>query len=184
MSDLGVRGSWNVVATAAPRVEEQPITVTRGLTTMTCCPRATGPCWSPLLSGPSPQSAKQSVCSPSGISLKQDAKEIAKEDRGAIKHRGAVKHRGAYDLLITNRPILQPQFELNCYSKCDPSRGIGSGLSELDTSLHLRYEIARKFAPYIGVTYAGKFGETADFACAKGGIVNDVHFVFGIRAWY
>ena len=91
---------------------------------------------------------------------------------------------GSYDLLITNRLILQPQFELNFYNKSDPGRGTGSGLSELDTGLRLRYEISRKFAPYIGAAYAGKFGETADFTRAEGEIVNDVRFVFGIRAWY
>ncbi|MDO8431478.1 MAG: copper resistance protein B [Candidatus Binatus sp.] len=91
---------------------------------------------------------------------------------------------GFYDMLITNRLILQPQFELNFYNKNDPSRGAGSGLSELDTGLRLRYEISRKFAPYIGVAYNGKFGETADFTRDEGGIVNDVRFVFGIRVWY
>ena len=91
---------------------------------------------------------------------------------------------GSYDLLLTNRLILQPQFELNFYNKRDPSREIGSGLSELDTGLRLRYEITRKFAPYIGVAYNGKFGETADFTHEAGGTVNDVRFVFGIRLWY
>lgn len=98
--------------------------------------------------------------------------------------RVAGRLNGSYDLLLTNRLILQPQFELNFYSKSDPSRGIGSGLSELDTGLRLRYEISRKFAPYLGVTYTGAFGETADLTRAEGGTVNDVRFVFGIRVWY
>lgn len=101
-------------------------------------------------------------------------------DRG----RFAGRVNGSYDLLITNRLILQPQFELNFYSKSNPSRGTGSGLSELDTGLRLRYEISRKFAPYIGAAYTGAFGETADLTRAEGGIVNDVRFVFGLRVWY
>jgi copper resistance protein B len=101
-------------------------------------------------------------------------------DRGRVAGRVS----GSYDLLLTNRLILQPQFELNFYSKRDPSRAIGSGLSDLDTGLRLRYEISRKFAPYIGVAYTGKFGESADFTRAEGGIVNDVRFIFGIRLWY
>jgi copper resistance protein B len=101
-------------------------------------------------------------------------------DRGRV----AGRVTGSYDLLLTNRLILQPQFELNFYSKRDPSREIGSGLSDLDTGLRLRYEITRKFAPYIGVAYTGKFGESADFTRAGGGIVNDVRFTFGIRFWY
>jgi copper resistance protein B len=73
---------------------------------------------------------------------------------------------------------------MNFYSKRDPKRGLGSRLSEIDTGLRLRYELSRKFAPYIGVAYNGKFGETADFTRAEGGTVNDVRFIFGIRLWY
>jgi len=101
-------------------------------------------------------------------------------DRGRV----AGRLMASYDLLITNRLILQPEIEINFYSKRDPSRAIGSGLSDLDTGLRLRYEISRKFAPYIGVAYTGKFGESADFTRAEGGIVNDVRFIFGIRLWY
>jgi len=103
-----------------------------------------------------------------------------------FSNRGRLAGRltGSYDLLITQRLILQPQFELNFYSKRDPSRGIGSGLSDLDTGLRLRYEVSRKFAPYLGVAYDGKFGETAEFTRAEGGIVDDVRFIFGIRLWY
>ena len=91
---------------------------------------------------------------------------------------------GSYDLLITNRLIAQPQFELNFYSKKDPSRGIGSGLSELDTGLRIRYEFSRKFAPYIGYAYTQTFGETATFTREEGGIVHDPRFIFGVRVWY
>jgi copper resistance protein B len=91
---------------------------------------------------------------------------------------------GSYDLLITNRLIAQPQFELNFYSKSNPSRGIGSGLSELDTGLRIRYEICRKFAPYIGVAYTGTFGQTATFTREEGGNPNDPRFIFGARLWY
>jgi copper resistance protein B len=91
---------------------------------------------------------------------------------------------GSYDLLITNRLIAQPEFEMNFYSKRDPSRGIGSGFSELDTGLRIRYEVTRKFAPYIGFAYTGTFGETATFTREEGGIVHDPRFVFGARVWY
>ena len=91
---------------------------------------------------------------------------------------------GSYDLLITNRLIAQPEFELNFYSKKDPSRGIGSGLSELDTGLRIRYEFSRKFAPYIGYAYTQTFGETATFTREEGGIVHDPRFIFGVRVWY
>ena len=91
---------------------------------------------------------------------------------------------GAYDLLLTNRLIAQPQIELNFYSKNDPARGVGSGLSEIDTGLRLRYEFSRKFAPYVGVAYIGRFGQTATLARRDGGIAGAVQFVFGIRNWF
>src|SRR5262249_40730222 len=67
----------------------------------------------------------------------------------------AAKLEGSYDLLITQRLILQPQIEMNFYTKDDPAREIGSGLAEIDAGLRLRYEITRKLAPYVGVTYNG-----------------------------
>lgn len=91
---------------------------------------------------------------------------------------------GSYDLLLTNRLIAQPEVELNFYSKNDRARAIGSGLAEIDTGLRLRYEFSRKFAPYIGVAYTGKFGDTATSARHEGGIADDVRFIFGIRVWY
>jgi copper resistance protein B len=91
---------------------------------------------------------------------------------------------GSYDLLITNRLIAQPQIEMNFYSKNDPSRGVGSGLSEIDTGLRIRYEISRKFAPYIGFAYTGTFGQTATFTRDEGGNPNDPRFIFGVRLWY
>ncbi|MBS0521851.1 MAG: copper resistance protein B, partial [Proteobacteria bacterium] len=95
----------------------------------------------------------------------------------------AAKLEGSYDLLITQRLILQPQVEMNFYSQSDPARGIGSGLSDLDAGLRLRYEITRKIAPYIGVSYTGKYGGTADYARAAGSPTDEVRFVVGLRTW-
>jgi copper resistance protein B len=96
----------------------------------------------------------------------------------------AGKLQASYDLLITQRLILQPQIELNLYSKADPARLVGAGFSDIDTGLRLRYEISRKFAPYIGVAYAGKFGQTANIARNNGEGVGAAQFVFGIRSWF
>lgn len=104
--------------------------------------------------------------------------------------RVAAKFYASYDLLITNRLILQPQVEINAYSKSDPRRGIGSGFSDLDTGLRLRYEFSRdpvfsrKFAPYIGFAYTGTFGQTATFTREEGGLANDPRFIFGVHVWY
>jgi copper resistance protein B len=96
----------------------------------------------------------------------------------------AAKLEASYDLLLTQRLILQPQIEVNLYSKADPVRMVGAGFSDIDTGLRLRYEIDRKFAPYLGVVYEGKFGQTANFARAAGESTGDVRFVFGVRLWF
>jgi copper resistance protein B len=96
----------------------------------------------------------------------------------------AARFEASYDLLLTNTLILQPQFEVNLYSKSDPARLVGAGISEIDTGLRLRYELDRKFAPYIGVAYEGKFGQTASFVRRVGENTSGVRFVFGIRSWF
>jgi copper resistance protein B len=95
----------------------------------------------------------------------------------------AAKLNASYDIPITNRLFLQPQVELNMYTKDDPGRGVGSGLGDLDAGLRLRYEITRKFAPYVGVAYNKAFGPTATFARREGSPVSDLRFVIGIRVW-
>ena len=100
-------------------------------------------------------------------------------DRGYL----AAKFTGSYDLLITQRLILQPEFELNLYSKADPGRLTGAGFSDLDTGLRLRYEISRKFAPYLGVAYEKKFGRTGTLTGAAGENTDAFRFVVGLRSW-
>lgn len=96
----------------------------------------------------------------------------------------AAKLEGSYDLLITQRLILQPQVELNFYTKDDPMRQNGSGLSDIEAGLRLRYEITRKFAPYIGLAYDGQFGGTTNFARANGSPTDQVRVVAGLRVWF
>jgi copper resistance protein B len=96
----------------------------------------------------------------------------------------AAKLEASYDLLLTQRLILQPQIEVNLYSKADPVRQVGAGFSDIDIGLRLRYEIDRKFAPYLGVVYEGKFGQTASFARRASESTGDVRFAFGVRLWF
>jgi copper resistance protein B len=91
---------------------------------------------------------------------------------------------GSYDLLLTQRWIVQPETELNFYNKDDLARQVGSGLSDLDAGLRLRYEVTRKFAPYIGFAYNGKYGNTASYSRRAGETTNEAQFVFGFRIWY
>jgi copper resistance protein B len=95
----------------------------------------------------------------------------------------AAKLEGDYDLLLTQRLILQPQIETNFYAKSDPGRRLGSGLADLDTGLRLRYEFSRKFAPYVAATYEDSFGSTATFTRADGERTSELRFTAGIRMW-
>jgi copper resistance protein B len=63
--------------------------------------------------------------------------------------RTAARFSAEVDLLLTQRPILQPELELNAYGKADPERGLGSGVSDAQVALRLRYEIRREIAPYV-----------------------------------
>ncbi|WP_248740948.1 copper resistance protein B [Pseudomonas sp. MWU12-2029] len=96
----------------------------------------------------------------------------------------AVRLEGDYDILLTNRLILQPTAELNVYGKNDPQRGIGSGLSNTEAGLRLRYEIRREFAPYIGVTWNRTYGHTADYAREEGEDRSEARLVLGVRMWF
>jgi len=98
--------------------------------------------------------------------------------------RTAVRLKTEYELLFTQRLILQPEGEANLYGKADPARQLGSGLSDLEIGLRLRYEVQREFAPYIGVVWSRQFGGTADRVRESGGDPNDVQFVAGLRAWF
>ena len=98
--------------------------------------------------------------------------------------RFAARLKTSYDLPLTNRLFLQPEIEANLYSKADPERAVGSGLSDIDAGLRLRYELTRKFAPYVGVTYAGYFGQAQHLARTDGDRVQDVRFTIGVRTWF
>lgn len=89
-----------------------------------------------------------------------------------------------YELLFTNRLILQPLVELEVYGKADPERGIGAGVSTAEAGLRLRYEVRREFAPYVGVTWSRKFFGTADFAQAAGGDTSSARVAMGVRVWF
>lgn len=98
--------------------------------------------------------------------------------------RTALRLEAEYELLLTQKLVLQPRMEVNLYGKRDAERGLGSGLSDLTVGLRLRYEIRREFAPYIGIEWAGKYGATADYAEAAGEDIRETRVVAGLRFWY
>ncbi len=96
----------------------------------------------------------------------------------------ALRLEAEYDLLLTNRLVLQPLIEMNFHGKDDELRGIGSGLSNAEAGLRLRYEFRREFAPYLGIKWEKAYGTTADFVRASGESVDDSEWVVGLRTWF
>lgn len=103
-----------------------------------------------------------------------------------VGHGGRVEANveAEYELLLTNRLILQPLVELDFAAKDDVERGVGSGLSKVEAGVRLRYEFTRRFAPYVGVVHERAFGRTADLREADGEHVSDTRFVAGVRMWF
>jgi copper resistance protein B len=89
-----------------------------------------------------------------------------------------------YDLLISQRLIFQPRFEMNVAVQDVPEYNLGSGINDIELSARLRYEIRREFAPYIGISWKRKIGETGDLVAADGKEIEVTSFVAGIKLWF
>lgn len=98
--------------------------------------------------------------------------------------RTALRIEAEYELMITQRLILTPEVEINLHGKNDRKTGTGSGLSDIEAGLRLRYEIRRGSGPYIGINWENKYGKTADFASDEGEDTSDTQFVIGLRATF
>lgn len=101
-------------------------------------------------------------------------------------HKGQVSGRftGTYDVLLSQRLILQPRLETNVAVQRDEEIGIGAGWNDAELGVRLRYEVRREFAPYVGVRWKESFGATHRLTTQGGG--NPSHFVVvaGARAWF
>ncbi len=103
-----------------------------------------------------------------------------------VSERGDVSARAEleYELLLTQRWILQPRFSTSVAFQEVKELGIGRGVNDAEVGLRLRYEIAREFAPYVGVSWQTRYGGSAQFARERGEDVGAWRLVAGIRAWF
>jgi len=88
-----------------------------------------------------------------------------------------------YEFMLTQKWVLSPEVEVNWLGNDDESR-IGSGLSDFEAGIRLRYEISREFAPYIGLNYERLLGDTEDIAEAEGEDTSSTQLVAGLRFWF
>jgi len=103
-----------------------------------------------------------------------------------VSDKGDVSARltATYDLLFTQRLILQPRFEFNAALSQTQQFGVAKGLNDVQLGLRLRYEISREFAPYIGLSWQRQFAATADLARAAGETASNVSLIAGLRWWF
>lgn len=95
-----------------------------------------------------------------------------------------IDFQAEYEALITQRLILTPEIQASLFSRADRALDQGSGLASTEIGLRLRYEIRREFAPYIGINWEKRYGQTADLMEAAGASTDDVQLVAGIRIWF
>ncbi len=105
---------------------------------------------------------------------------------GFVSNKGEVRARleASYDQRITQSLILQPRIEANIAFQDIRAIGVGSGLTEFEAGLRLRYEIEQEIAPYIGVEWRKQTGATARFSRAAGEDPETISLVAGIRIWF
>ena len=89
-----------------------------------------------------------------------------------------------YELLLTQKLIVQPRAEITFYGKDDEQNELGSGLSSSAIGFRVRYEFTRQFAPYLGVEWTNTYGRTADYAKSNELSSSETEFVAGIRFWF
>jgi copper resistance protein B len=93
----------------------------------------------------------------------------------------AARLKSQTDLRITQRLILQPELELNGYSRADRARQQGAGLAGIDAGLRLRYEIRRELAPYLGLAWARRAEQGTG---ERAGEADQLQWLIGVRFWF
>ena len=101
-------------------------------------------------------------------------------ERGDVSARVEVE----YELLLTQRWIMQPRFATSVALQEVKNQGIGRGMNDAEVGLRLRYEITRQFAPYVGVAWQSLYGGSAQFARERGDDTRGWRLVAGVRAWF
>jgi len=87
------------------------------------------------------------------------------------------------DYSMTQRLILQPRLETTVAAQRVERFTSGAGLNNIEAGFRLRYDIRRKFSPYIGISFDRSFFGTAALVRREGGDPSQIRFVAGVRLW-
>jgi copper resistance protein B len=103
-----------------------------------------------------------------------------------VSNKGEISARveAEYDLRITQKLILQPRAEVELAAQDVPELRSGSGLTQGELGLRLRYEVRPEFAPYVGIEYQRAFGRTARFRRTDAERTGGWSMLVGLRAWF
>lgn len=97
---------------------------------------------------------------------------------------GLLSFEGHYDFRLTQHWVLQPSINANLVSHTNAVKLEGNGLSELKTGLRLRYDVTRRFAPYLGIQQHNFLGKTADLRTQQGQTNHETTWLAGVRWWF
>lgn len=100
------------------------------------------------------------------------------------KGHSLLSFEGHYDFRLTQQWVLQPSIKANVASHTNIDQLQGKGLTELKTGLRLRYELTRRFAPYVGIQQHDFLTKTADLRRQQNQTNHETTWLAGVRWWF
>lgn len=88
------------------------------------------------------------------------------------------------EFLLTQKLVLEPYAEINISAQEVEVQETGAGFTKGEIGLQTRFEITRKFAPYIDIRYERLFGDTASIAENSGDDNDQVVGAIGLRLMF
>lgn len=90
----------------------------------------------------------------------------------------------SHDVRVTQRFVVAPEAELDLAMQDVPEPAGGSGVDRLELGVRARYELERNLAPYVGISWERKLGDSARLARLDGKRASLVSFLAGLRFWF
>jgi len=88
------------------------------------------------------------------------------------------------DVPLTQQLITQPHVKFDLSAQNNGQRHLSTGLVRTELGLQTRYEITRKFAPYLDLNYERTAGAMADHARDEGESVGAFTLRGGLKLWF
>lgn len=100
-----------------------------------------------------------------------------------VSQEGDVSGRleAAFPLLLTQRLIAEPEFEVNAALQAVPRYHVRRGINDYEYGLRVRYELRREIGPYLGWSRSRRMGVGAGGATAA--LPGESQVVVGLRVW-